>query len=130
VMDILAASPDLSRLDELVVEAGLAETLAGDEPLTLFAPSNQALETLEAAPGGAELLADPERLRELLLGHVVLEALDADTIFGESELTTASGSVLEVDPDAETVGGANVVVIDVNGANGVLHVVDRVFDEA
>ena len=130
VMDILAASPDLSRLDALVTEAGLDETLGGDEPLTLFAPSNQAIETLEAAPGGADLLADPDRLRDLLLGHVVPEALDAATIFGGSDLTTAGGSVLEVDPDVETVGGATVLVSDVTAANGVLHVIDRVFDEA
>lgn len=130
LMDILDASPDLSRLDDLVTEAGLVETLAGDDPLTLFAPSNQAIETLEAAPGGAELLADPDRLRNLLLGHVVPGALDAATIFGGDDLTTTSGSVLEVDPEAETVGGASVVVTDVDAANGVLHVVDRVFDEA
>ena len=130
LMDILAVSPDLSRLDELVTQAGLVETLGGEEPLTIFAPSNQAIETLESAPGGAELLADPERLRNLLLGHVVPGELDIATILAGSDLTTASGSVLVVDAEAETVGGADVVVTDVTAANGILHVINRVFDEA
>ena len=130
LMDILAVSPDLSRLDELVTQAGLVETLSGEEPFTIFAPSNQAIETLESAPGGAELLADPERLRNLLLGHVVPGELDIATILAGSDLTTASGSILVVDAEAETVGGADVVVTDVTAANGVLHVINRVFDEA
>ena len=130
LMDILAASPDLSRLEALVVETGLDETLDGEDALTLFAPSDQAIETLEASPGGSELLADPDRLRNLLLGHVVSDGLDAATIFGGADLTTASGSVLAVDAEAETVGGATLVVTDVGAANGVLHVIDRVFDEA
>lgn len=130
LMDILAVSPDLSRLEALVTEAGLVESLSGEEPVTLFAPSNQAIETLEASPGGAELLADPERLRNLLLGHVVSGELDIATILAGDDLTTASGSVLAVDPDAETIGGATAVVTDVTAANGVLHVTDRVFDEA
>ena len=130
LMDILVASPDLSRLEALVTDAGLDEALAGEDPLTLFAPSNQAIETLEVSPGGAELLADPDRLRALLLGHVVPEALDEATIFSGSELTTASGSVLVVDADAQTVGGATIVVADVEAANGFLQVIDRVFDEA
>ncbi len=98
--------------------------------MTLFAPSNQAIETLEASPGGPELLADPDRLRNVLLGHVVPEELDVATIFDGADLTTASGSVLVVDADAQTVGGATLVVTDVDAANGVLHVIDRVFDEA
>lgn len=130
VMDILSVSPDLSRLEELVIDADLVETLAGDEPMTLFAPSNQAIETLEAAPGGAELLADPDRLRDLLLGHVVPGELDIATILAGQDLTTLSGSILAVDAAAETIGGANAVVADVNAANGVLHVIDRAFDEA
>lgn len=130
LMDILAASPDLSRLEALVIETGLDETLDGEDALTLFAPSNQAIETLEASPGGPELLADPDRLRNVLLGHVVPEELDVATIFDGADLTTASGSVLVVDADAQTVGGATLVVTDVDAANGVLHVIDRVFDEA
>ncbi|MDW3216607.1 MAG: fasciclin domain-containing protein [Ilumatobacteraceae bacterium] len=130
VMDILAVSPDLSRLEELVIDADLVETLAGDEPMTLFAPSNQAIETLEAAPGGAELLADPDRLRNLLLGHVVPGELDIATILAGQDLTSLSGSILAVDAATETIGGANAVVTDVTAANGVLHVIDRVFDEA
>lgn len=130
LMDVLAVSPDLSRLEALVIEAGLDETLDGEDALTLFAPSNQAIETLEASPGGSELLADPDRLRDLLLGHVVADALDVATIFDGGDLTTAGGSVLVVDADAETVGGATLVVTDVDAANGVLHVTDRVFDEA
>ena len=117
---------DRSRLNQLIADAGLQEDLSGDGPITLFAPSNPAIDTLEASPGGAELLADPQRLRALLLGHVVAQALTEDEIFAVSELTTASGETLQIDPAARTVDGAELLVTDVEGANGFIQVVDRV----
>ncbi|MEO6651121.1 MAG: fasciclin domain-containing protein [Ilumatobacteraceae bacterium] len=126
VFDIIAASPDLSRLNTLISDAGLQQELSGAGPITLFAPSNPAIDTLEASPGGAELLADPQRLRALLLGHVIPQALTADEIFAVNELTTASGETLPVDRAARTVDGAELLVLDVEGANGFIQVVDRV----
>ena len=111
---------------QLIAEAGLEETLAAAGPITIFAPSNQAIETLVAAPGGAELLADPERLRDLLLGHVVADGLDSAAVFAVDELTAANESLLAVDAENQTVGGGKLLVADVEAANGFLHVVDRV----
>ena len=126
VFDIIANSPDLSRLNQLIEQAGLQDELGGDSPLTLFAPSNPAIETLEAAPGGAELLADDEQVRALLLRHVVPESLTANDIFAVTELTSASGDVLPVDAATQTVDGATLIVTDVGASNGVLQVVDQV----
>jgi uncharacterized surface protein with fasciclin (FAS1) repeats len=126
LMDVLNASPDLSRLRQLVVDADLVAELDAAEPRTLFAPSNPAIDTLEAAPGGAELLADPVRLRDLLLRHIVLEPLTASDVFASAELTAANGDLLTVDAANRTVGGAELLVTDVEAANGFLHVIDQV----
>lgn len=92
----------------------------------MFAPSNPAIDTFKASPGGADLLADPQRLRALLLGHVVPEELTTDEIFAVTELTTSTGEKLAVDRAARTVDGAKLLVTDVKGANGYIQVVDRV----
>ncbi len=126
IFDVIANSPDLSRLNQLIVDAGLQDELGGDGPITLFAPSNPAIETLESAPGGAELLANPDQLRALLLRHVTSEALDAATIFSRTELATASGETLVIDGANQTVDGASLLVRDVEAANGFLQVVDQV----
>lgn len=126
VLDIIQASPDLSRLNQLIIDAGIADELDGDGPITMFAPSNPAIETLEAAPGGAALLADPDQLRDLLLRHVVPLELNAANVFTGGDLTTLNGDVLVVDGAAETIDGASLLVVDVESANGFLHVVDQV----
>lgn len=125
-LDIIQASPDLSRLNQLIIDAGIGDALSGQGPITLFAPSNPAIETLEAAPGGAELLADPDQLRALLLRHVVPQSLDAAGVFAETELTTVEGDVLVIDGPNQTVDGALLLVTDVEAANGFIHVVDQV----
>ncbi|MBX3467861.1 MAG: fasciclin domain-containing protein [Planctomycetes bacterium] len=106
--------------------AGLRETLTGPGPLTVFAPSDAAFAVL---PGGAleALLGDPERLRRLLLHHVVPGALKAGQVAGARSLTTAAGTALAVDArEGVSVGGARVLTADLEARNGVIHVIDRV----
>jgi uncharacterized surface protein with fasciclin (FAS1) repeats len=127
VWDIVRASPDLSRLEELVQQAGLVDAIDVDDPITLLAPSNASLELLEQAPGGNDLLDDPELLRELLLGHIVDgEAITAAGLFQRDSIDVANGQAWEVDSEALTIDGARVVFADGEGANGLLHVVDKV----
>jgi uncharacterized surface protein with fasciclin (FAS1) repeats len=127
VWDIVRASPDLSRLEELVQQAGLVDAIDVDDPITLLAPSNAALELLEEAPGGQELLDDPDLVRELLLGHIVEgEAISAADLFERDSIDVANGEAWEVDNAALTIDGAHVVFEDGEGANGLLHVVDKV----
>lgn len=125
--DIVSASPDLSRLRDLLIFAELDDVLAGPDPITLFAPGNDAWDLLEASPGGADLLADQGRTTDLLLRHfVIAEFYSADELFETDVVLVANGDVLVIDPDERTVDGAALLVEDIEGANGMLHVVERV----
>lgn len=126
VLDVINDTPDLSRLRELVAQAGLEDQLAAADPRTVFAPSNPAIEAFAATPEGAAILADPAQLEQLLLRHVALEAFDANAVLAATEIETATGDRLPVDADANTVDGGTLLVVDVSASNGFLHVVDRV----
>ncbi|NNE12838.1 MAG: fasciclin domain-containing protein [Ilumatobacter sp.] len=119
-------SPDLSELRALIAQAGLEESLAGADPLTVFAPSNPAIEAFAATPEGAAILADPAQLEQLLLRHVAPGALDGQAVLAAEEIETASGDLLAIDADAMTVDGGELLVTDVSASNGFVHVVDRV----
>jgi uncharacterized surface protein with fasciclin (FAS1) repeats len=129
--DIVALAqdtPDLSTLVEAVTAADLAETLQGDGPFTVFAPTNDAFDAL----GGTldELLQpeNQEQLQSVLTYHVVpTEAMAADLEDGQM-LETVNGEMLEVSIDGDTVmvGDATVVMPDVDASNGVVHVIDTV----
>lgn len=118
----------LTTLATSVVEAGLADTLNGDGPFTVFAPANSAFGRIPAQDFDA-LLADPEALGQVLQFHVVsgelraadlLEQGTAESLMGE-DLTVAAGAGERV-----TVNGAQVVCADIPVANGVVHVIDQV----
>jgi uncharacterized surface protein with fasciclin (FAS1) repeats len=127
VWDVISASPDLSRLRDLLIFAELDDVIDGPEPFTLFAPGNDAWDLLEASPGGPDLLADQGRVADLLLRHVVFaETYSSDELFETDVVLVANGDVLVINPDDETVDGAELLVPDIDGSNGVLHVVQRV----
>jgi uncharacterized surface protein with fasciclin (FAS1) repeats len=124
--DVVAGNAELSRLLDLVEIAEIAGELDAEQPRTLLAPSNAAIDAFAATPQGAAILADPEQLRRLLLDHLVTESLDTAAMFSRQTLTTVGGSSLPVDPTARTVDGASVLVADIGSANGLLHVVSTV----
>jgi uncharacterized surface protein with fasciclin (FAS1) repeats len=123
LLDVIESTPDLARLRELVESAGLQDELAGAAPRTLFAPSNDAIDTFATSDQGDAVLADPELLRQLLLRHLVPEALDEPAIFSNDRLDTLSGDSLVVRQGSHTVDGADLVVVDVAASNGYLHLV-------
>ena len=110
-----------------VIQAELLETLQGDGPFTLFAPTDQAF-----ADAGIDLasLDTPEgktALTDILLYHVVPSAVPASAV---TECMTADA--VNGQPLGFTVGtgvmvnGANVTIADVNTSNGIIHVIDKV----
>ena len=118
---------DFSTLVAAVVAAGLAETLSGEGPFTVFAPTNAAFEALPAGLLEKLLLPDnKETLVKILTYHVIpSKVLAADVADGE--VTTVEGSTFEI----STMGGvkvntANVTATDVPASNGVIHVIDAV----
>ncbi len=128
IVDIAAANPSVSTLVTAVKAAGLVETLSGDGPFTVFAPTNEAFaalpkETLEA-------LLKPENrdlLRKVLTYHVVSGDLMAKDLKSGKVATVAGSSVaVEVQGPKVNVNNANVVKADIDAKNGVIHVIDRV----
>lgn len=127
IVDIAAGDERFSTLVEAVVAAGLADTLAGDGPFTVFAPVNDAFAALpEGTVEG--LLADPDALAQVLTYHVVPGTWTSDMLpQAVSIMATVQGSTVEIDAtDGVTVDGANVIIADIQASNGVIHVIDGV----
>lgn len=128
VVAIAAGNDDFSTLVAAVKAAGLAETLGGTGPFTVFAPTNAAFAKLPA--GTVENLLKPEnkaKLAGVLTYHVVPgKVLAADVKTGK--VKTVQGGELDVKASADgvTVDGAKVVKTDIIGTNGVIHVIDTV----
>jgi len=109
-----------------VEAAGLADTLADGGPFTVFAPTDEAFAALpqETVNG---LLADPPALARVLTYHVVPGRITSAQITGDSEQETVEGGVLKIAVNGGvTVNDATVIQADVEAANGVIHVIDRV----
>ncbi|MDX2215167.1 MAG: fasciclin domain-containing protein [Oculatellaceae cyanobacterium bins.114] len=128
IVDIAASNSAFTTLVQAVQAAGLVETLSGDGPFTVFAPTNEAFAALP--PGTLETLLRPENrdtLRQILTYHVVAGAVESSDI-QPGEVTTVQGSPvnLNVANGQVTVNDATVRAADITASNGVIHVIDRV----
>lgn len=119
-------STDLSTLDQLMRDAGLAETLSAQGPYTLFAPSDAAFKALPPATLEA-LRKDLAQLRAVLSYHVVAGKLTAADI-GNGKLKSLQGGEIATSKagDFVTVEDALVTRANLPASNGVVHVIDRV----
>lgn len=131
VVDIAASNDDFSTLVAAVTAADLVDTLSGEGPFTVFAPTNAAFEQALTDLGltADELLASPD-LSGILTYHVVAgKILAADAIAADgTEIDTVNGdtiSVTVVDGNV-MVDGATVTTADLEAQNGVVHVIDAV----
>jgi uncharacterized surface protein with fasciclin (FAS1) repeats len=128
IVDVAAGNEDFETLVAAVGAAGLAETLSGDGPFTVFAPTDEAFAALGQETIDLLLLpSNKEALTGILTYHVLdTEVMSADiepgaveTVNGATvEITTADGGV--------QVGGATVIQADVEASNGVIHAIDAV----
>merc|ERR1711935_437421 len=133
IAELVVGNPNFSTLLAAVKAADLVETLSGEGPFTVFAPTNSAFEKIPAdALSG--LLADKEALTAVLLRHVVPgAALQGKNIPpGATKLETAGGEEITVTRDnnihiTSSAGTADVVLFDVIASNGVVHAVNSVF---
>jgi uncharacterized surface protein with fasciclin (FAS1) repeats len=129
IVEIASANKDLSTLVTAVTAAGLVETLSGEGPFTVFAPTDEAFKAL---PAGVldDLLKDPKgKLTDVLKLHVIAGAVDskAATAAAGTEVETLGGKVkVELDGAKLKVGGATVVTADIKAKNGIIHVIDAV----
>lgn len=129
IVETAIASPDHTTLVTAIKAAGLAETLSGTGPFTVFAPTNAAFAKLPA--GTVETLVKPEskaKLTGILTYHVVAGAVKAADLKDGQKIKTLQGEELTVSiKDGKVmINGANVTAADLPNSNGVIHVVDAV----
>lgn len=124
--DTAAATPQLSTLNKLLQDAGLADTLRGAGPYTVFAPTNEAFQALPKATLDA-LAKDKAQLAAVLNYHVIPGKVMAADV-KPSKAKTVQGAELNLSKAGAfvTVEDALVVQADVMASNGVVHVIDRV----
>jgi len=126
IADTAARTPQLSTLSKLINDAGLADTLRGAGPFTVFAPSDEAFKAVSAKTL-AELAADKELLKSVLTFHVLPgKVMAADVKNGN--VKTVQGANLAVSRAGTfvTVEDAVVQQADVPATNGVIHIIDKV----
>ena len=129
IVQIASTSGNFNTLVAAVKAAGLAETLQGNGPFTVFAPTDAAFAKLPAGTVDA-LLANHEKLASILTYHVVPGKVMAGDIVKSNGAnpTTVNGQLLDVVVrDGKVyVNDARVVTADIVASNGVIHVIDAV----
>lgn len=117
--------PELSMLVEALKKAGLAEAMMGDGPYTVFAPTNEAFDAVDAED------LSVEALKNILLYHVVEGEYEAGDLSEGMMLKTMNGEEVGInysatDPTMLTVQQVGIVVPDIEASNGVVHVINAV----
>lgn len=133
IVEIAAGNEDFSTLVAAVTAAGLAETLSGEGPFTVFAPTNEAFAKIPEATLTALLEpANKDTLTKILTYHVVAaEVMAADVTPGAVTTVEGTDFTIEVDGDKVVIvdgtgNRVNVTATDIEASNGVIHVIDGV----
>jgi transforming growth factor-beta-induced protein len=129
IVDTAVAAGDFQTLAAALTAADLVDTLKGEGPFTVFAPTDEAFSKLPA--GTVENLLKPENLGQLtaiLTYHVVPGAVTTDQVVKMTEAATVNGQSIDISVAASKVmvNGATVVATDIMASNGVIHVIDSV----
>ncbi len=117
-----------STLVQAIEAAGLAETLSGEGPFTVFAPTDEAFAALpEGTLDNLLMEENQQQLADILTYHVVPDAIMSSDIDGETTLETVNGAeaTIMTDPGL-TYEGAEITDTDIEASNGVIHVIDSV----
>ncbi|MDB9315779.1 fasciclin domain-containing protein [Spirulina sp. CS-785/01] len=129
IVEVASGSDDFETLVQAVSTAGLADTLSGDGPFTVFAPTDEAFANLP--DGVLEALLEPEN-RELLVDILTYHVVPGEVMAEDLEtggVTTLGdrGLAVRVEPDGVIINNGSVVQADIPAENGVIHGVNRVF---
>lgn len=130
LVETLAGTPEFSTLTKLLTQTGLAESLKGAGPFTVFAPTDAAFAAVPKKTLDA-LMANPDKLKQVLLYHVATGQMNASQVMRAKDLETmATGKKLKVNAprlsSITKVGQGIITTVDVSCTNGVVHVVDSV----
>jgi len=129
IVDTAVAAGSFDTLVAAVEAAGLVETLKGDGPFTVFAPTDEAFAALPE--GTVDALLEPENRDQLiavLSYHVVAGKVSSEQVVDLSSAETLHGGSLSIENgyDGVRINGANIVQVDIETSNGVIHVIDQV----
>jgi uncharacterized surface protein with fasciclin (FAS1) repeats len=129
IVDTAVAAGQFKTLASAIQAAGLVDTLKGDGPFTVFAPTDEAFAKLPA--GTVENLLKPEnkdQLVAILTYHVVPGKVEAAEVVTMDEAKTVNGEMVDIKVKGDTamVNDAKVTKTDIAASNGVIHVIDTV----
>jgi len=129
IVETAAEAGDFETLLAAAKAAGLAEALAGDGPLTVFAPTDEAFAALPS--GTVERLLKPEnrdQLARILKFHVVAGRVGSDQLADGASVETLAGerARFRATEGGFAVEGARITATDIDASNGLVHVIDRV----
>ncbi|WP_332697870.1 fasciclin domain-containing protein [Halalkalibacter lacteus] len=127
IVDTAVEAGDFNTLATALEKAGLIETLKGEGPFTVFAPTDEAFEKLlkELGITAEELLARKD-LADILLYHVVPGKVMSGDLKDGMKVKTLAEKEVTISLDPIQVNKANVVKPDIEASNGVIHVIDAV----
>jgi uncharacterized surface protein with fasciclin (FAS1) repeats len=127
IVTVAVEAGSFTTLATALEAAGLVETLQGEGPFTVFAPTDEAFAKLPAGTVEA-LLQDKQKLTRILTYHVVQGAVTSDEVVKLTQANTVAGlpAPIRVKDGQVWVGGAKVTTVDIRASNGVIHVIDSV----
>lgn len=127
IVETAIGAGTFGTLVDLIKKAGLADTLSGPGPFTVFAPTDEAFAKVPAATLQS-LATNPEKLKAVLTYHVIPKKLTAADVTNASSATTVQGSSLAISSSGGTVkvDEATVTSTDIMTSNGIIHVIDQV----
>ncbi|QCR23314.1 fasciclin domain-containing protein [Pontibacter sp. SGAir0037] len=133
IMENVTVNKELTMFTSALKQAGLIETLNGTGPYTIFAPTDQAFESL--SKDEMKETFDPdnrEKLKELVNNHLVTGKLTAADLQDGAMLKTVGGKQLKISKAGNqlTVNGAAVQEADQESSNGVIHTISQVLEPA
>ncbi len=128
ISEIAASSDSFKTLTKALEAAGLTDTLSGEGPFTVFAPTDEAFAALPE--GTLEQLLQPEN-RDMLVQVLTYHVVEGSVMSGDlstTEVPSLEGRSINVtvDEGSVMVNSANVVQADIEASNGVIHVIDKV----
>ena len=128
IVEIAAGDSTFSTLVAAVTAADLVETLSGEGPFTVFAPTDEAFAALpEGTVANLLLPENKDQLIAVLTYHVVPGKVMSTDLVDDMKAATVQGGELTVDLDnGVMINDANVVAADIDATNGVIHVIDKV----
>ena len=127
IVEVAVSAGSFNTLVAAVQAAGLVETLSGEGPFTVFAPTDEAFAAIPEADLNA-LLADKDALTAVLTYHVVSGKVMASDVVNLDSAKTVNGQSVDiaVTDGKVMIDGAQVVTADVEASNGVIHVINKV----